>query len=247
MVPSMGQKYFRLVRWADHMGFLGRSMASKGPLAELPKVNVQSIEDAMAGLDLKSGKPAAPAPKPKEKAEKKAAAPKPAPAVVEVASHPFARVDLRVGKIIKAERHPAADRLFIETVDLGEAEPRTVVSGLVGHVELESLQDRLAVFICNLKPATLCKTVSSAMLLVSKDADGLEPLAVPAGAKAGDRVSVEGVTPQPDAVIKPKEDTWEKVRVDLKVVNGVAHWQDKPLLVAGGHITSTKAPNGEIS
>src|SRR5690606_19711609 len=54
--------------------------------------------------------------------------------------HPFARVDIRVGKIIKAEKHPNADRLYIEQVDLGEPEPRTVVSGLAEYMTLEQLE-----------------------------------------------------------------------------------------------------------
>jgi len=167
-----------------------------------------------------------------------------------IADHPFARVDLRVGRIIKAEKHPNADRLFVETVDLGEAEPRTVVSGLVGHVELESLQNRLCLFICNLKPATLCKTLSSAMLLVSKTEETLEPIVVPETAKAGDRVSIEGVTPQPDEVIKPKETTWEDVRSCLLVKDGVAFYKDQPLCLVSdlsARFGSSLVPNGQIS
>lgn len=208
-------------------------------------INVDALEKSLSELAL--GKTAA-KPAVVEKKEKKKG-PAAAPVVVQVAEHPFARVDLRVGRIINVERHPNADRLYIETVDLGEPEPRTVVSGLVEHVPIEELANRMCVFVCNLKPATLCKTLSSAMLLVAKDAEGmLEPLIVPEGAKPGDRISIEGVTPQPDAVIKPKEDTWEKVRVDLVMKDGVAHYTDKPLLVsASGHITSNKVPTGTIS
>lgn len=112
-------------------------------------------------------------------------------------AHPFARVDLRVGKIVSIEKHPQADRLYIEQVDLGEGSDkvRTVVSGLVEHVPLEQLQERLCIFICNLKPASLCKVLSSAMLLVAKSEDGatLEPLIPPPGSQAGDRIVIEGV------------------------------------------------------
>ncbi len=208
----------------------------------LPRpIDIEGLEKAMTEkLTIGDKKQAI---KPSKEKNAQPAAPKP------VAEHPFARVDLRVGKIVKVEKHPAADRLFIETVDFEEEQPRTVISGLVGHCELLDLDGRLAVFICNLKPATLCKTLSSAMLLVAKDeASGqLEPLIVPDGAKAGDRIFIEGVIPQPDAVIKPKEDTWEKVRVELSMINGVAHYKDQPLLVADGRITSGKIPSGVIS
>jgi tRNA-binding EMAP/Myf-like protein len=50
-------------------------------------------------------------------------------------------LDIRVGKILKAWKHPEADSLYVEEVDLGEAEgPRTICSGLVKYVPEEELQ-----------------------------------------------------------------------------------------------------------
>ncbi|XP_026882132.2 aminoacyl tRNA synthase complex-interacting multifunctional protein 1a [Electrophorus electricus] len=83
----------------------------------------------------------------KEKQEKKAAAPQDEPKV------DVSRLDLRVGRILLAQKHPDADSLYVEQVDVGEATPRTVVSGLVKHVPLEQMQNRMAVLLCNLKPA----------------------------------------------------------------------------------------------
>lgn len=62
-------------------------------------------------------------------------------------------------------QHPDADSLFVEQVDVGEAEPRTVVSGLVGLVSEEELQGSLRVFMCNLKPTKMRGVLSSAMLM----------------------------------------------------------------------------------
>lgn len=42
--------------------------------------------------------------------------------------------------------------LFFLTVDLGEDKPRTVCSGLVDHVAMEDMKNRLVVILCNLKP-----------------------------------------------------------------------------------------------
>lgn len=53
------------------------------------------------------------------------------------------RLDLRVGCIITAEKHPDADTLYVEQVDVGEASPRTVVSGLVKHVPLDKVLTKL--------------------------------------------------------------------------------------------------------
>lgn len=41
------------------------------------------------------------------------------------------RLDFRIGKIVDVDRHPDADSLYVEKVDVGEENPRTVVSGLV--------------------------------------------------------------------------------------------------------------------
>ncbi|PAV60137.1 hypothetical protein WR25_18500 [Diploscapter pachys] len=49
------------------------------------------------------------------------------------------RLDLRVGRIVKCEKHPDADSLYVEQIDLGEGKPRTVVSGLVKHVPLDQV------------------------------------------------------------------------------------------------------------
>ena len=62
-------------------------------------------------------------------------------------------------------QHPDADSLFVETVDLGEDAPRTVVSGLAGLVEQEQLQDSLGVFVCNMKPSKMRGVLSQAMLI----------------------------------------------------------------------------------
>lgn len=70
-----------------------------------------------------------------EKAEKKQAAPSQEDAKVDVS-----RLDLRIGRIITAEKHPDADSLYVEQVDVGEASPRTVVSGLVKHIPLDQVQ-----------------------------------------------------------------------------------------------------------
>lgn len=49
-------------------------------------------------------------------------------------------LDIRVGRILKAWRHEEADSLYVEEVDIGEAEPRTICSGLVKFVPLNHLQ-----------------------------------------------------------------------------------------------------------
>ncbi|EPB68192.1 putative methionine--tRNA ligase, beta subunit, partial [Ancylostoma ceylanicum] len=75
------------------------------------------------------------------------------------------RLDLRVGRIVKCEKHPDADALYVEQIDVGEPTPRTVVSGLVRHVPLDQMQNRLVVVLCNLKPAKMRGVESRAMVM----------------------------------------------------------------------------------
>lgn len=58
----------------------------------------------------------------------------------------MARLDIRVGKILKAEKHPNADSLYVEEIDVGGAETRTIVSGLVKYIPLEEMQ------VCSISP-----------------------------------------------------------------------------------------------
>ena len=50
---------------------------------------------------------------------------------------PVELVDVRVGKVLKAYKHPEADKLYIEEIDVGEEEPRQICSGLVPYMNAE--------------------------------------------------------------------------------------------------------------
>ena len=49
-------------------------------------------------------------------------------------------LDIRVGRVVKAWLHPEADTLYVEEVDVGEEQPRTICSGLVKYLSLDQLQ-----------------------------------------------------------------------------------------------------------
>ena len=51
-------------------------------------------------------------------------------------------IDARVGKVIKAYKHEEADKLYVEEVDVGEAEPRQICSGLVPYMNAEVRRPR---------------------------------------------------------------------------------------------------------
>ncbi|XP_074198838.1 aminoacyl tRNA synthase complex-interacting multifunctional protein 1 isoform X2 [Camelus bactrianus] len=101
------------------------------------------------------------------------------------------RLDLRIGCIITAKKHPDADSLYVEEVDVGETTPRTVVSGLVNHVPLEQMQNRMVILLCNLKPAKMRGVVSQAMVMCASSPEKVEILAPPDGSVPGDRVTFD--------------------------------------------------------
>ncbi|XP_029298765.1 aminoacyl tRNA synthase complex-interacting multifunctional protein 1a isoform X2 [Cottoperca gobio] len=146
-----------------------------------------------------------------EKAEKKQAAP-----IQEEAKVDVSRLDLRVGRIITAEKHPDADSLYVEQVDVGEDSPRTVVSGLVKHIPLEQMQNRMAVLMCNLKPAKMRGVVSQAMVMCASSPDKIEIIDPPSGAVPGDRLTFQGFPGEPDKELNPKKKVWEQIQPDLR-------------------------------
>ncbi|KAJ4945159.1 hypothetical protein JOQ06_013695 [Pogonophryne albipinna] len=175
------------------------------------------------------GKKKKPEKKGGEKAEKKQAAPSQEDVKVDVS-----RLDMRVGRIITAEKHPDADSLYVEQVDVGEASPRTVVSGLVKHIPLEQMQNRMAVLMCNLKPAKMRGVVSQAMVMCASSPDKVEILDPPSGAVPGDRVTFQGFPGDPDKELNPKKKVWEQIQPDLRTDDQcVATYKGSAFEVAG--------------
>ena len=84
---------------------------------------------------------------------------------------PLPRLEIRVGKIIEIGKHPDADSLYVEKVDVGEPEPRTIVSGLVQYCPIESMLQREVIVLCNLKPRALKGITSFGMLLCASNED----------------------------------------------------------------------------
>jgi len=167
----------------------------------------------------------------------------------EVAPH---RLDIRVGKIVDVWKHPEADALYVEKIDVGDKEPRTIVSGLVNYVPIDEMKGRSVLVLCNLKPAKMRGVESCGMVLCASVEEGetkrVEPLDPPAESVAGERVVVEGYeSGTPDEVLNPKKKIWEKLQVDLKTSSmGEAQWQGNPLMARVGKITCKTLKNAPI-
>ncbi|MCD6230154.1 MAG: methionine--tRNA ligase subunit beta [Candidatus Diapherotrites archaeon] len=100
----------------------------------------------------------------------------------------FKKVDLRVGKVIEAEPHPNADKLYVLKVDLGEESPRTVVAGIVRWFKPEELVGKSVVVAANLEPAKIRGVLSQGMLLVAEKDEKISLLSVESEMPAGSRV-----------------------------------------------------------
>lgn len=82
----------------------------------------------------------------------------------------FAKVDLRVAKILEARPHPNADKLMLLQIAVGE-EQKQIVAGIRLHYTPEQLVGRLIVVVNNLEPAILRGETSQGMLLAATSAD----------------------------------------------------------------------------
>ncbi|XP_057958374.1 methionine--tRNA ligase, cytoplasmic [Malania oleifera] len=160
-----------------------------------------------------------------------------------------ARLDIRVGLITKVQKHPDADSLYVEEIDVGEQATRTVVSGLVNHIPLEEMQNRKVCVLCNLKPATMRGIKSQAMVLAASDSDHtkVELVDPPQSAAVGERVTFPGFEGAPDDVLNPKKKIWETVQVDLHTdTELVARYKDVPFTTSAGVCKVSSIGGGSI-
>lgn len=84
----------------------------------------------------------------------------------------FAKVELKVGTIVSCEKHPKADRLLVEQIDLGD-EVRQVVSGIAQSYQPDELIGKQVIVVTNLKPVNLRGVESNGMILCASGEKGL--------------------------------------------------------------------------
>lgn len=82
----------------------------------------------------------------------------------------FAKVHLRVAKVLEAYDHPKADKLIVLTIDLG-TEQRQICAGLRGHYQADQLVGRNIVVVTNLAPRMMRGIESNGMLLAASSPD----------------------------------------------------------------------------
>lgn len=100
----------------------------------------------------------------------------------------FAKVELKVGKIIDCQPHPKADRLLVSKIDIGD-EVRTIVSGIRKFYNEKDLIGKKVIVVTNLKPVNLRGVESNGMILAAYDEENLSVLTVLNDIKEGSKVS----------------------------------------------------------
>jgi len=93
------------------------------------------------------------------------------PVKPEIVFDDFAKIDLKVGTIVAAEKVEKADKLLKLQVDLG-FETRTIVSGIAMHFAPEAIVGKQVTVVCNLAPRKMRGIESNGMILMAEDANG---------------------------------------------------------------------------
>ena len=132
-----------------------------------------SLKDSWAKIEKKE-EPAKAAPKAEKKTEKKTAEQPVNVAVIGVED--FAKLQLKVAKVLEAERVENADKLLKLQVDCGEK--RQIVAGVAAYYKPEEIVGKLIVMVVNLKPAVIRGIESNGMLLAAKKKNELRLLTV---------------------------------------------------------------------
>jgi methionyl-tRNA synthetase len=85
----------------------------------------------------------------------------------------FKRMEIRVGTVAHAEKHPDADKLLRLLIDLGEESPRQIISGLAEHYAPQTLLGRQLCVVANLRSRAIRGLVSHGMVLTVASENGL--------------------------------------------------------------------------
>ncbi|MEZ4405544.1 MAG: methionine--tRNA ligase [Polyangiales bacterium] len=173
LAPAVGHDL-----WPRAWGLLAEGTTLQPGSPVFPKYDAAQREELLEKLDVRrlDATPAEAAKPEKKPAEKKAEKkPEPAPEAppAPIGFDDFAKVDLRLGKVLTAERVPKKDMLLKLSVDLGEAAPRTIVAGIAQSYAPEALVGKQVVVVANLEPRAVGGIVSQGMLLACGPKDGL--------------------------------------------------------------------------
>lgn len=188
----------------------------------------------------------------KQKKEKKQEKKKEEPQVLPESEQPvhFAKnIQLKVAKIIKVERNPESDKLYVEHIDDGSGTDRIIQSGLVPYLKEEDLLGKTVIIADNLAPRKMRGIESRGMLLAAdyKDENGkdcVEILTAP-WAAPGTKVVLEGDDVNAEKPAEIQADTF--FQIEIKVIDKAVQIGGKNLVVDGKPLSTEKTVNGPVS
>ncbi|MEI8278941.1 MAG: methionine--tRNA ligase [Bacteroidota bacterium] len=162
---SMMKVVDRMLEW-ENAGKM--NLLNVGYPLRAPELLFRKIEDEEITLQVEKLKQGLvkPATEPKKEEAPAQAALKP-----EIVYDDFAKMDLRVGTILSAEKVEKADKLLKLEIDLG-FEKRTVVSGIAMHFKPEDIIGKQVTVVANLAPRKMRGIESQGMILMAENADG---------------------------------------------------------------------------
>lgn len=185
--------------------------------------------------------------KKEKKQEKKAE-----PAVLPEAEQPahFAKnIQLKVAKIVKVDRNPDSDKLYVEHLDDGTGTDRVIQSGLVPYLKEEDLLGKHVIIADNLAPRKMRGIESRGMLLAAdyNDENGKEcvELITAPWAEPGTKVVLEGDDVNAEKPAEIQADTF--FQIEIKVNNKTVQIGGKNLTAAGKPLSTEKTVNGPVS
>ena len=159
------------------------------------------------------------------------------------------KIALKTAKIIKIEKHPDAEKLYIETLDDGSGEERIIVSGLVPFFKEEELLGKSIIIADNLKPRKMRGVESKGMLLAGDyvDSDGKERVEVldSSWAAPGTPVILEGCDAPADKPAVIDADTFFSAPMEIK--DYVVQINGRKLLIDGKPVRLAHIETGSVS
>ena len=150
-------------------------------------------------------------------------------------------LDIKVGTITRVWEHPGADKLWVESIDVGEAKERQVVSGLRAFKTKAQMEGARVLVLCNVKKGPLRDELSEGMVMCASNEDHtvVDFVVPPAGAPNGERVRFAGFEGEPVEVLTPKKKMFEACAPKLRTNDeGVACYDGVPFMTSAGACAS---------
>ena len=136
---------------------------------------------------------------------------------------------------------PGADKLWVESIDVGEAKERQVVSGLRAFKTKAQMEGARVLVLCNVKKGPLRDELSEGMVMCASDEahTQVDFVVPPAGAPNGERVRFAGFEGEPVEVLVPKKKMFEACAPKLRTNDeGVACYDGVPFMTSAGACAS---------